>query len=82
MEVLAPRSRLFFDPLVQNRMGGGGGISKFVLKFESNFFCYLGAIAKFQKPTITLSGRQVTTGEERNEMKNTVNSGHLAPPAQ
>ena len=60
-------------------MGQGGPSNLFDPK--SYFFCDLKPQANFRNPTITPSGRKVTTSERRKkeEKKKTVNSGHLVP---
>ena len=50
-----------------------------IVYHKSYFFCEVKPHAKFQNPTITPSGRKVTSGEEREREKNAINSGHFVP---
>ena len=62
---------------------GARGSPKFLFTPNLTFLCDLKPHAKFRNPTITPSGREVTTSEEerekKKERKNAVNSGHLVP---
>jgi hypothetical protein len=48
---------------------GVGGVPEICFWLESEYFCYLGAHAKFQNPTTILSGRISNEPGEKRERK-------------
>ena len=51
-------------------------VSENIFPLETEYFCYLGAHAKFQTRTTNPSGRKVTQGERKKKKgKKIVNSG-------
>ena len=49
--------KLAHFPFKIGLIGGVGGVPKIFFALESYYLCYLGAHAKFENPTITLSWR-------------------------
>jgi len=57
--------KLAHFPFKIGLIGGVGGVPKIFFALESYYLCYLGAHAKFENPTITLSWRLSRRREER-----------------
>ena len=55
------------------------GVNISFFREESFYFCELGALAKFQNPMTTPSGRKVTAGEEEDRKKINIKNSRGLP---